>query len=289
MRHLLMTSAVALALSGCATSHMPASTDSYALTTVTSPVQLTEYAHRDDSARARDEYRHPQQTLSFFELSPEQTVVEIWPGGGWYTDILAPYLRDQGQLIAAHWHPESPVGFFKRLRGQFEDDFLTQPELYGNIQLTVLEPPKHLTLAADNSADRVLTFRNVHNWMRNGQEQAVFNAAFAALKPGGLFGVVEHRAPNSFSREQMVDSGYVSEDYVIELATAAGFELVGRSEVNANALDNKDHPKGVWTLPPSLRLGDKDKAKYLAIGESDRMTLKFRKPECDSRTDGCQW
>jgi predicted methyltransferase len=278
MRDFMMISALALGLAGCANTDYSGGTDNAVSQVQSSAVQLGDQSHRSAKARARDEYRHPQQTLGFFELQPQHIVVEIWPGGGWYTDILAPYLRDEGQLIAAHWHPQSDVGFFQRLRGQFEDNFLTQPELYGDIQMSVLEPPKHLKLAADNSVDRVFTFRNVHNWMRNEQEQAVFDAAYAALKPGGILGVVEHRAPVSFSREQMVETGYVSEAYVLTIAQQAGFELVDRSEINANARDDKNHPKGVWTLPPSLRLGEQDKDQYLAIGESDRMTLKFRKP-----------
>lgn len=281
MRPWILLTALAC-LPGCAlTSYQPSANVAAAPTGTA--VTLTSQVHRSEQARARDEYRHPQQTLSFFELQPEHTVVEIWPGGGWYTEILAPYLRDHGQLIAAHWHPQSKVGFFKRLRNDFDNDFLTQPELYGDIQMSVLEPPQWLQLAPDASADRVLTFRNVHNWMRNEQEQAVFNAAFKALKPGGLLGVVEHRAPASFSHQQMIDSGYVSEEYVIKLAQKAGFVLAGKSELNANALDNKDHPKGVWTLPPSLRLGDDNQDHYLSIGESDRMTLKFKKPATESR------
>jgi predicted methyltransferase len=164
------------------------------------------------------------------------------------------------------------------MRQRFDQIFLAQPQRYGNILMTQLEPPSHTQLAADNSVDKVLTFRNVHNWMRNQQQQTVFNAAFAALKPGGIFGVVEHRAPEDFSLQQMIDSGYVSEAYVKQLAANAGFEFVAASEVNANPADDKQHPRGVWTLPPSLRLGEQDKARYLAIGESDRMTLKFRKP-----------
>ena len=243
-----------------------------------SPLKVADLSHRTDSEQARDQFRHPQQTLEFFQLNNSDTVVEIWPGGGWYTQILAPALRENGQLIAAHWPKDSDVGFFRRLRAAFEDKFLVNPELYGEIKITELEPPKHLKLADNSSVDKVFTFRNVHNWMRNGQEQAVFDAAFAALKPGGIFGVVEHRAPESFNYQKMVQSGYVKESYVKQLAEKSGFEFVAGSEINANGKDDKNHPKGVWTLPPSLRLGDTDREKYLAIGESDRMTLKFRKP-----------
>jgi len=238
-----------------------------------------DFSHRSTAEQSRDAARHPFATLAFFELQPDDTVVEIWPGGGWYTQILAPLLKDKGQLIAAHWPEDSEVGFFRRVRAQFDRKFLSQPQRYGDIHISLLEPPQQLQLAAANSADKVLTFRNVHNWMRNHQEQAVFNAAFKALKPGGILGVVEHRAPDHFSRQQMVDSGYVSSVYVQQLARAAGFELLASSDINANPKDNKNHPAGVWTLPPTLRLGEQDKAHYLAIGESDRMTLKFRKPQ----------
>lgn len=250
-----------------------------ACNTVQQPLTFTDQSHRSAKEQQRDQFRNPQQTLHFFELKNSDTVVEIWPGGGWYTQILAPAVKTDGQLIAAHWPQDSKVGFFRRMRAQFDEKFLSNPNLYGNIQISLLEPPKHLTLAEAGSVDKVFTFRNVHNWMRNQQEQAVFNAAFDALKPGGILGVVEHRAPDTFSYEQMVESGYVSEAYVKQLAKKAGFEFAGASEINANIKDDKDHPRGVWTLPPSLRLGDQDKEKYLSIGESDRMTLKFRKPK----------
>jgi len=234
---------------------------------------------RTDAEMARDQYRHPQETLAFFGVKPGQTVVEIWPGGGWYTGVLAPMLKDDGQLIAAHFPAVSDIGYFRRLRAAFEERFVAQPEIYGDIKVTVLAPPEQTTLAPEGSADVVLTFRNVHNWMNSGQEQTVFNAAFAALKPGGILGVVEHRAPASFSREQMIKSGYVTEDYVKALALTAGFQFLGASEVNANPADTKDYPSGVWSLPPTLRGGDENRAALQAIGESDRMTLKFIKPE----------
>lgn len=240
---------------------------------------IADLSHRSSAEQARDQYRNPQSTLQFFELSNNDTVVEIWPGSGWYTQILAPTLKQEGQLIAAHWPTDSPVGFFRRVRQQFDEKFLANPALYGEIEISLLEPPTHLKIAENNQADKVLTFRTVHNWMRNNQEQAVFNAAYQALKPGGVLGVVEHRAPESFSLQQMIDSGYVTESYVKLLAERAGFEFVAASEINANAKDNKHHPRGVWTLPPSLRLGEQNKAQYLAIGESDRMTLKFKKPQ----------
>ncbi len=236
--------------------------------------------HRSANNMQRDQYRHPAQTLTFFDIQPEQTVVEIWPGGGWYTEVLAEKMNGKGQLIAAHFPKDSNVNFFRRSRQQFEDKISLQKDHYKNLTLKDFEPPKSLNIADPSSADRVLTFRNVHNWMRNDSEQVAFDAFFKALKPGGILGVVEHRAPDSFNLQQMVDSGYVSSWYVIKLAKQAGFVLLESSEINANKLDTKSHPNGVWTLPPTLRIkGESNIKKYKAIGESDRMTLKFLKPQ----------
>lgn len=228
---------------------------------------------------ARDPHRHPGETLAFFELAPDLTVVEISPGkGGWYTEILAPLLRDDGLLYAAHWSPDSSVEYYSKGRAGFDAKVAANPEAFDKVEITVLEPPAHTDIAPAGSADRVLTFRNVHNWLKAGTAEVVFQAMYDALKPGGLLGVVEHRAPEGITDEQSAKSGYMSEARVIKLAEAAGFEYVGSSEVNANPADDANHPYGVWSLPPSLRGGDVDKDKYLGIGESDRMTLKFRKP-----------
>ncbi|WP_105103872.1 class I SAM-dependent methyltransferase [Microbulbifer pacificus] len=226
----------------------------------------------------RDKYRHPAETLTFFQLKPEMTVVEIWPGGGWYTEILAPMLKEKGTLYAAHFPKDTDVGYFKRSREGFEK-LLSEDDIYSAVKLTEFAPGGDSEIAPEGSADAVVTFRNVHNWMGGNNEQRAFKAFFKALKPGGVLGVVEHRAKPGTSREDMGKSGYVTQDYVIELAKNAGFVLEESSEINANPKDSADHPKGVWTLPPSLRLGDEDKDKYLAIGESDRMTLRFRKPK----------
>ena len=227
----------------------------------------------------RDSHRHPSQTLDFFDIQPGQTVVEIWPGGGWYTEVLAERMKEKGQLIAAHFPKDSKVGFFRRSRLQFEDKIAQAPHRYQHLSFTDFEPPKNVEIAKPSSADRVLTFRNVHNWMRNDAEQIAFDAFFKALKPGGILGVVEHRAPDSFNLQKMVDSGYVGTWYVIKLAKQAGFILLDESEINANSSDTKLHPNGVWTLPPTLRIkGEDNLKKYKAIGESDRMTLKFLKP-----------
>lgn len=239
--------------------------------------------HRDAGSPARDRYRHPEQTLSFFGVEPDQTVVEIWPGGGgWYTELLGPLLRERGLLYCAHWRADSPVGFFRQSRERFDQKLALHPEVYDRVVVTVLEPPAAMEIAPDGRADRVLTFRNVHNWMKVGRADTVFEALYRALKPGGILGVVEHRAKPDTTRPDMIASGYVTESEVKRLAGAAGFEFEAASEINANPLDNADHPHGVWTLPPSLRLGEVDRSKYQAIGESDRMTLKFRKPASDS-------
>ena len=228
-----------------------------------------ESSSRPAQEKARDRYRHPLQTLTFFGIKPDMTVVEIWPGGGWYTAILAPYLKPHGKYYAAVAGQHSE-GFRKKLA----DD----PKLYGSVIVTELAPPKQVDIAPAGSADLVLTFRNVHNWMRGGYAQDVFNAMYKALKPGGILGVEEHRANPNAPQDPKASSGYVRQDYIVKLAQQAGFKLVADSEINANPRDSRDHPAGVWTLPPTLRLGDKDRDKYLAIGESDRMTLKFMKP-----------
>ena len=237
-------------------------------------------SHRSAKHIARNSYRHPVETLNFFNVTNNMNVVEIWPGGGgWYTEILAPFLKDSGTLYGAHFASDSKVKFFTDSLDKFKQKTALHPEIYNKIILTELDAPRKVTLAPPGSADRVLTFRNVHNWLRqdeNGYD--VFKAMFDALKPGGILGVVEHRAPASFSLEQMQTTGYTTEAFTIALAERAGFKLVAKSEINANPMDTKDYPKGVWTLPPTLKLGDKNKEKYLAIGESDRMTLKFVKP-----------
>jgi predicted methyltransferase len=217
---------------------------------------------------ARDKYRHPLETLTFFGLKPDMTVVEIWPGGGWYTDILAPYLHDNGMLYAATNKSENA-----------EKKLAADPARFGKVVVTHLDPPDKMDIAPPGSADMVVTFRNVHNWMRSDNAEAVFKAMYASLKPGGILGVEEHRGDPAKPQDPKAASGYVQQDYVIKLAEEAGFMLTGKSEINANPKDTKDYAKGVWTLPPTLRLGDTDKEKYLAIGESDRMTLKFLKPK----------
>ncbi|MDD5274923.1 MAG: methyltransferase [Methylovulum sp.] len=236
--------------------------------------------HRSAEHKARDKYRHPLQTLEFFDVKSNMTVVEVWPGkDGWYTEILAPYLKDKGKLYAAHFSADTDVPYLKKGLQAFTEKMHQQPAVYGKVELTVLQPPQYLQIAPDGSADRVLTFRNVHNWMKNDQAATVFSAMYKALKPGGILGVVEHRNVAGKPQDPKAVSGYVSEDYVIELARKAGFEFLAKSEINANSKDTKNYLEGVWALPPVLRLNDKDHNNYLAIGESDRMTLKFVKPQ----------
>jgi predicted methyltransferase len=234
-------------------------------------------AWRTPADRARDQYRHPGETLQFFGLRPGQTVIEITPGSGWYAAILAPLMRGDGTYVAAIAKPRNPAGEGAANQSALEKLFASDPAEFDAAQQVMFDSDSPV-FGAPGSADVVLTFRNVHNWARAGTAGAMFNAFFAVLKPGGTLGVADHRAAPGKTFEQVSGSGYLPTDYVIKLATDAGFRLVARSEINANPKDNHDHPKGVWTLPPTLALGDTDRDKYLAIGESDRMTLKFEKP-----------
>ena len=229
---------------------------------------------RSEKNRARDPFRHPLETLTFFDVQDDMTVVEIWPGSGWYTEILAPFLKEKGRFYAAGFDPQSTVPYFKKNAALFEKKVNGAPESYGKVEITILQPPEKLEIAPSESVDRILTFRNVHNWTQAGAATEVFKAMYKALKPGGILGVVEHRGSSSSTN----DSGYVPEQTVIELAGKAGFQLIAQSELNANPKDSKNHPKGVWTLPPTLRMKEVNRDRYLAIGESDRMTLKFLKP-----------
>ncbi len=227
----------------------------------------------------RDRYRHPRETLAFFGAMPDQTIIEITPGAGWYSEILAPFLRDHGQYVAAVTDdaitglPKYTYANNATLRGKFTGN----PAVYGTPQVRGFDP-KAPNFGPAASADVVLTFRNAHNWVAAGTADAYFAAFFAVLKPGGTLGVVDHRAKPGTDLEKMKKSGYLTEQLVIERAQAAGFVLDAKSEVNANPRDSADHPNGVWTLPPVNRHDAADDAKYQAIGESDRMTLRFKKP-----------
>ncbi|GGY32359.1 methyltransferase [Rhodanobacter panaciterrae] len=236
---------------------------------------------RSPANRARDVYRHPKATLQFFGIRPDQTVVEITPGGGWYSEILAPLLHDNGHYIAAVQVPAGG-GEARRDGDALHQKFSADAAHYGKAKFVEFDP-KAPVFGAPGSVDLVLTFRNVHNWIASNKDgadtaPAMFKAFFAVLRPGGVLGVVDHRANDGTSLDAVKQSGYLPTRYVVQLATAAGFTLDESSEINANPKDTKDYPKGVWTLPPTLTLGEQDKAKYLAIGESDRMTLRFIKP-----------
>ena len=279
MRQLLigtaLAAAAALTLAGCSTAGMDdapmsASAQASLAAAVGAPT-------RTPANVARDRYRHPTETLTFFGVQPDDTVVEIWPGGGWYSEILAPYLARGGGT----YYAVANGGGLNGVRRMME----ANPALYGNVRLAAFPAaPGEVSRVPDNSADVVLTFRNVHNWVQgyqqNGQDYSgeAFAQIYRMLKPGGTLGVVDHRLPETADAAREKSSGYIKVSTVRRLAEAAGFRFAGSSEVNANPRDTADWPQGVWTLPPALRLKDVDRDKYLAIGESDRMTLKFVKP-----------
>jgi predicted methyltransferase len=233
-------------------------------------------SHRRPANVARDGFRHPVEGLQFFGVKADSVVVEILPGsGGYYMEILAPFLREKGRYIAADRHDAAPPQYVadrERLIARLKDE----PALYGKVVLTKFNADQE-EIAPAGSADFVLTFRNLHNWIERGEIEGSLRAFHRALKPGGILGVVDHRGRTDQSQEAQMKSGYVREDYAIAVIEKAGFRLAGRSEVNANPKDTKDHPAGVWSLPPTYRLKDQDRAKYQAIGESDRFTLKFAK------------
>lgn len=235
-------------------------------------------AHRSDANRARDAYRHPEETLEFFQVRGDMTVLELSPGGGWYTEILAPYLREHGHLIAAIPAEDSPSEYRRNSRTNFLAQLADRASIYGSVTTVTLSTPEVIELGPDTSVDAVVTFRNLHNWFQDGRLDEVFAAVFRVLRPGGVFGVEEHRAAPGTDPEAGRTSGYLPEAWVIERITAAGFVLEESSEINANPDDTRDHPNGVWSLPPTLRGGDVDRERFVAIGESDRMTLRFRKP-----------
>jgi predicted methyltransferase len=244
------------------------------------PVLLDLVANPDRAAAnsARDRYRHPAETLSFFGVKPDSVVVEILPGGGGYwTEILAPYLKDHGHYIAANGDQASTSFETQKDNAAFNEKFVALPDRFGRIEVTQFAGDR-FPIAAPGSADFVLTFRNIHNWMAKGEAGEAFAAFYKALKPGGVLGVEEHRGRADQPQDPLAKSGYVREDFAIALAEAAGFKLADKSEINANPRDTKDYSVGVWALPPTYRLKDVDRAKYSEIGESDRFTLKFAKP-----------
>jgi len=238
-------------------------------------------AHRAETNTARNRYRHPVGTLDFFGLRDDMSVLEIWPGAGWYTEILAPVLRGNGKFTVATWDPavEGQPGYRYELPKQMQDMFESYPAIYDRVGTVYYSPPESASLGEEGSYDMVLTFRNTHGWINAGQAEAVYAEFARVLKPGGVLGVVQHRAADGLDPAVTAKRGYVPQDALIALVEATGLVFEDSSEVNANPADTKDHPEGVWTLPPNFRLGDQDREKYAAIGESDRMTLRFRKPE----------
>jgi len=238
--------------------------------------------HRSAENKARDNFRRPKQTLAFFGFRSDMTVVEIWPGGGWYTEILAPALKAGGKLYAAHYSVNPPYAYQRRYFGSFLTKTGESPDVYRDVIITALDFPYELEIAPPGTADLVVTFRNAHNWVGSGYHKAsaqlAFQAMFDVLKPGGVLGIVDHRWPDANEEDPHSENGYVSEQRLMAFAKEAGFEFAGRSDHNRNPKDTHDHPEGVWTLPPSLALDEKDQDKYLAIGESDRLTIKFVKP-----------
>lgn len=239
-------------------------------------------SHRSDTNRARDVYRHPVETLSFFGVKPNHTVVEVTPAPGWYTEVLAPLLKPNGQYIAALMSPEGlserGANYTKKRLAEYQDKLAKDAANYDKVKLMQFVQ-KSPNFGPDGSADVVLTFRNVHNWVDGGNHVAMFKAMYAVLKPGGVLGVVDHRADPKNDFKKALDLGYLPEAFVIAELEKVGFKLDGKSDVNNNPKDTKDYAQGVWTLPPVLALKDADRAKYLAIGESDRFTLRFVKPK----------
>ena len=232
---------------------------------------------RSEQNRVRDPYRHPRETLAFFSLRDDMIVVEIWPGGaGWWTEILAPYLADRGRLYEAL---PNPAASDEARNGDaaFAAKTAAAPAVYGKVIVTMLDTGSE-DIAPAGTADLVLTFRNLHDWVPRGTAEADLRAMYRALKPGGTLGIEDHRASTDQPQDPQAKSGYLREDYTIALVERAGFRFIAKSEVNANPKDTKDYPAGVWTLPPTLRLKDQDRDKFVAIGESDRYTMKFVKP-----------
>lgn len=236
-------------------------------------------AYRTSANSERDQYRHPVQTLEFFGIKPDMTVVEISPAKGWYAEILAPYLAAKGQYYAATIPDATTNEHLKKMNSTFKEWLKIHPDIESKIIITTFNPADpDIMVAPAGTADMVLTFRNVHNWVANGNEEAAFKTFFKALKPGGVLGVVEHRADTKSKKHPNAKSGYIFEKDIIKLAESAGFKLDAKSEINANPKDKKNYADGVWTLPPTLKLKEKNRDKYIAIGESDRMTLRFVKP-----------
>jgi len=248
------------------------------LATSTSLDTILTDRHRSDTNRARDSWRHPKETLLFFGLRPEMSVVEVWPDpAGWYTEVIAPLVREKGKYYGAVLDAAPGVASQEKRVSDYKAKLAATPALYDKVAVVPFYTDGRDIVPA-GSVDMVLTFRNIHNWMARDSAQKAFAAMYRALKPGGVLGVEEHRGKPGVPQDPQAKAGYVNEQYAIDLIEAQGFRLVAKSEINANPRDPKDYELGVWVLPPTYRLGDKDRDKYTAIGESDRFTLKFVKP-----------
>jgi predicted methyltransferase len=261
---------IVLALGACGPA---ASTDLTLNSAVDNPARSAKFI-------ARDGARHPLEELTFLGIAPQSTVVEIWPGGGYWTEILAPLLYDHGGYYVAlqgKGGSEAADAEADKLNALLRAKIDADKATYGKLTPTVFGVGQS-EVAPPASADFVLSFRNLHNWMKDGFAPEAFAAFYRALKPGGVLGLEEHRGQRDTAQDPKAEDGYVRQDYAIALAEKAGFEFVGSSEINANLKDTANWPKGVWTLPPTLRLGDQDRAKYEAIGEADNFVLRFRKP-----------
>jgi predicted methyltransferase len=252
MKHLITPSLVCalvlLASLACWPAPALASGEDQAATAALQDIAAGE--HRSAENKARDRFRHPVETLTWFGIRDDMTVVELSPGGGWYTEILAPFSRDRGKLYTAGYDPKSETDYYRKSAKRFADKLAAKPAVYGKVVVTVLQPPDKLAIAPEGSADMVLTFRNLHNWMESGQVIAVLRAVYDALKPGGVFGVVAHRGDSNVTQDPKAASGYVNQDYAVAMVESVGFKLVGSAEINANPADTRQHPEGVWTCRP---------------------------------------
>jgi len=234
-------------------------------------------SHRGAINVARDVYRHPKETLTFFDMQTDMKVLEILPGRGWYTEILAPLMKDSGELTVASFGDTHPTKYIRDIHIEFMKKMDADADTYGEVKTVLFNKEGYLADIPDDSMDMVVTFRNTHNWIKYGGIEEIYAAFYRVLKPGGTLGVVQHRAIKGSDPKTSAENGYVPKSYLIDLIEDKGFEMVKNSEVNANPKDTKDYPEGVWSLPPTYEEKEKDKAKYTAIGESDRMTLKFIK------------
>lgn len=239
---------------------------------------------RSEENRQRNQFRHPGLTLDYFGIEPHMSVTELWPGKGWYTEILAPYLKDEGQLTIANFRTQPArddkrTVYYSRLGRKLNKRINDHSDYFGTVFEVPYDPVENDNLGAPSSQDMVLIFRNIHNWDGDGVFKRVIEAAYDIVKPGGILGIVEHRANSLSEISSSAAEGYTDEGYVIKVIESVGFKLTGRTGINNNPKDTKNYPRGVYSLPPTFAMGDIEREKYLAIGESDRMTLKFIKPE----------